>query len=472
MSRAVLSRLRGCVKRALPPVQPLDRRTRAALIAVLALGMVLRLAWALFAAEPPSGDDPNEIPRDPGFYLLLSDSLADGNGYSYPAEGDLNSFESTAYYPPGYPIVLGSVLRVVNVLPFDVSSFGVAVALNLLLSVATIALVFELARRLAGERVGLVAAALIALWPNLIVYSGVVLTETLFLFLLVLLLLVALASREVARSPGLWRIATVGVLLGAAGMVRPTLFVLAPLFLLLWWRAGVITAVWRTALVVLVALALVLPWTVRNAMQIDSPVLISTNFGDNFCVGHEPEATGAFGLPPYCFNGLVTPQPGESRAEFELRRQSETLTRSRQYIREEPATVVTRMPAKLRYTLDTDADGLDGATDYGESELFSDTVMTGLRVASNVYYVPVMLLGLVGAVLFLRDDDPARRRLFLMAASLSQLVPVLLTFGNARFKLPIYPAVAICAACALVALFERYRARGGEREEERQTAFA
>lgn len=471
MSRSVLSPPRERLKRVLPPVKPLDRHARAALLVILVLGAMLRVGWALIAAEPPAGGDPDEIPRDPGFYLLLSDSLANGDGYSYPSAEDPSGFESTAYYPPGYPIVLGGVLRAVNVLPFDVSAFGVAVALNLVLSVATIALVFELARRLAGERVGLVAAALIALWPNLIVYSGVVLTETLFLFLLVALLLVALASPAVARSPGLWRMATIGVLLGAAGMVRPTLFVLAPLLLLLWWRAGVATAVWRTALVGLVALALVLPWTVRNAVQIDSPVLISTNFGDNFCVGHQPEATGAFGLPPYCFNGLVTPEPGESRPEFELRRQSETLARSRQYIREHPATVVTRMPAKLRYTLDTDADALDGATDYGQHELFSDSVMTGLRVASNVYYVPVMLAGLIGAVLFLRDDDTSRRRLFLVAASLSQLVPVLLTFGNARFKLPIYPAVAICAACVIVALADRYRANGGE-VEERATAAA
>lgn len=445
-------------------MQPLDQRARVVLLVILALGAVLRLGWMLAAAEAPGGGDPDEIPSDPGFYLLLSDALANGEGYSYPSAEDPGSFEfeSTAYYPPGYPIVLGSVLWAVDLLPFDVSAFGVALALNLVLSVATIALVFELARRLAGQQVGLVAAALIALWPNLIVYSGVALTETLFLVLLVALLLVTLASPAVARSPGLWRIVTIGALLGAAGMVRPTLFVLAPLFLLLWWRAGVVTAVWRTALVGLAALALVLPWTVRNAIQIDSPVLISTNFGDNFCVGHEPEATGAFGLPPYCFNGLVTPQPGESRAEFELRRQSETLERARTYIREEPAHVVTRMPAKLRYTLDTDADALDGAADYGRHELFSDTVSTGLRAGFNVYYVAVMLAGVIGAVVFLRNDDSSRRRLFLVAASLSQIVPVLLTFGNARFKLPIYPAVAICAACAVVALVERYRARGGE----------
>ena len=69
-----------------------------------------------------------------------------------------------------------------------------------MLSVATIGLVFVLARRLVGPAVGLVAAGIWALWPNLIFHSGIVLTETLFLFLFVVLLIVVLGDPEAARA--------------------------------------------------------------------------------------------------------------------------------------------------------------------------------------------------------------------------------------------------------------------------------
>ena len=87
-------------------------------------------------------------------------------------------------------------------LPGTASAFDVAIWFNVALSVATIGLVFVLGRRLAGVRAGLAAAAVWALWPNLIFHSGIVLTETLFLFLLVLTLVVLLGNPRSAAAPG------------------------------------------------------------------------------------------------------------------------------------------------------------------------------------------------------------------------------------------------------------------------------
>lgn len=424
----------------------------------MALGTVARLVWVLIAAEPPGGGDPDVVPRDPGFYLLLGQNLANGDGYSYPNPADLSP-EPVGYYPPGYPMAIGGLFWVAKLLPFDVTAFGVAIALNVVLSVATIALVFELGRRLVSVPVGLASAAVMAFWPNLIFHSGVVLTETLFLFLLVLMLLVALASSEVARAPGRSRMVTVGLLLGMIGMVRPTSFVLAPMLLLLWWQAGVVTAIRRTALVGAAMLVVILPWTARNIVQMDSPVLVSANLGDNICMGHRPGASGAFGMAPYCFDGLEGPERerGEVQGEFQIRRQSETLARARRYIREDPARVVTLMPAKARYTLGSDADGLDAATDYDRQQLFADSTMGLLEGTANVYYAAVIVVGLAGVVVLLRRDDAARRGVFLVAVAVIQLVPPLLTFGDARFKMPIYPTVAVCVGLALVAVFDRMR---------------
>lgn len=439
----MLARLGAGLNRAFPPQPPLDRRTRTALLAIVALGAVARIVWVVVAAERPEGL------RDPGLYLILGEMVADGNGYAYPGEeGGV-----TAYYPPGYPLTLGAVGWLARLLPVELSLFGLAVALNVVVSVATIAIVFELGRRLVSVPVGLVAAGIMALWPNVFFHTGVVLTETVFLFLLVLMLLVVLATPEVARAPGRWRMLATGVLLGMVGMVRPTSFVVAPVLLILWWPSGVSTVVRRAAFVGGAVLLVVAPWTVRNAVRMDSFVLISTNMGDNLCMGHHPGATGVYSFADehFCFAGL---QSGE-RPEFEIERQSETLDRAFTHMREDPAQIVGLMPAKLRYTLDSDADGLRAATDYGDRRIFASDGMDLLRWSANAYYAAVGVLGIAGAVLLLLRGDAARRRLFFVAVGLVQLVPALLTFGDPRFKMPLYPTLAVCAAVAVVALVRR-----------------
>jgi Dolichyl-phosphate-mannose-protein mannosyltransferase len=335
--------LRDWGRRVLPPVPPLSRRARWWLVAIVAAGALLRLVWATQAEEPVAL-------RDPSLYLVLADHVADGDGYTY---GDGPDQGQTAYYPPGYPVALGAAIWLVRLVPGDWSAFGVAVGMNVVLSVATIGLVFALARRLAGNAVGLVAAGIWALWPNLVFHSAIVLTETLFLFLFVLLLLVALADPAVARAPGKRRLVAIGVLFGLCVLVRPVSLVAAPAFLVLWWGPAVRTVVWRGALAGLAAVAVMLPWAVRSTLVMDEPVALSLNLGDNLCLGHNPGASGGFGdLGEHCFTA-----EGLQRPESETRRQSENIERTLDYIRDEPATTLRRTATKARITLRTSAPG-------------------------------------------------------------------------------------------------------------------
>jgi 4-amino-4-deoxy-L-arabinose transferase-like glycosyltransferase len=408
---------------------------------IVAVGAVLRLWWATKVQAP------TEL-RDPALYLLLGSQLADGNGYSYPgAEGGV-----TAYYPPGYPMMLGGLIWLLRPLPGDLSAFDVAVGANVVLSLATIVLVFALGRRLVDHRVGLAAAAIFALWPNLILHTGLALTETLFMFLFVLMLLVALAGREVARHPGRWRLVTVGVLFGLTGLVRPVSFVIAPLFLLLWWPDGVRRAVRNVAIVGVATLALIVPWTVRNVVQMDSPILLSANFGDNFCIGNNPDANGAYALWGYCFDGLAA---GE-RPDFEVDRQDETLRRGLRWVRQNPVDAVALGPDRLWYTLREDDDGLEGANDFGFHPIVSEGTGDALRWTSNGWYVAIVLLAAAGlAVSVSRGAWRDRRWMAFVLTAPVQLVSPLVTFGEPRFKMPIYPVLAIAAAVAVVAIVRR-----------------
>jgi hypothetical protein len=437
--------LRDWGRRVLPPVPPLSRRARWWLVAIVAAGALLRLVWATQAEEPVAL-------RDPSLYLVLADHVADGDGYTY---GDGPDQGQTAYYPPGYPVALGAAIWLVRLVPGDWSAFGVAVGMNVVLSVATIGLVFALARRLAGNAVGLVAAGIWALWPNLVFHSAIVLTETLFLFLFVLLLLVALADPAVARAPGKRRLVAIGVLFGLCVLVRPVSLVAAPAFLVLWWGPAVRTVVWRGALAGLAAVAVMLPWAVRSTLVMDEPVALSLNLGDNLCLGHNPGASGGFGdLGEHCFTA-----EGLQRPESETRRQSENIERTLDYIRDEPATTLRRTVTKARITLEDDADGLDVAEDFGARPIVAEGTRDALELAANGFYAVVAVAGLAGAVILVRRSDPGRRGLFLVVVGLVQLASPLATFGDPRFKMPLYPTLAVGAAVALVAAAGRMRGR-------------
>ncbi len=416
------------------------------LVAVVAAGAVLRLVWALMAQEP------SEL-RDPVLYMILADFVSAGDGYRYGFGPDQGT---TAYYPPGYPLVLGAAAWAVGLLPGDVSTFAVAVGLNVVLSVATIGLVFVLGRRLAGDRAGLVAAGVWALWPNLVFHSGIVLTETLFLFLLVLLFIVVLGDPAAARAPGRARLVTIGVLFGMALLVRPVSAVIAPVFLVLWWGNGVRAALWRLALVGIATVAVLLPWSIRSTVAMDEPVALSLNFGDNLCIGHNPGATGGYtDLGAHCYTA-----EGLQRPEAETRRQSENIDRALTYIREHPGETLRRTPSKLRITLQDDHDGLAAGEDYGAAPLVSDGSRRALQALADGFYVVVAVGAVAGGVVLLRRPDPARRGLFLVVAGAAQLLSPLATFGDPRFKMPLYPTLAVCVGVAVAELWAR-RSKGG-----------
>jgi len=451
----VLEALRDWGRRVLPPVPPLDRRARWWLAGIIAVGAVLRLVWAFQAEEPVAL-------RDPLLYLVLGDHIASGDGYSYGPGPDQGA---TAYYPPGYPVLLGAAVWAVRLLAGDVTTFGVAIGLNVVLSVATIGLVFVLARRLAGPTVGVVAAGIWALWPNLIFHSGIVLTETLFLFLFVLLLIVALGHPGAARAPGARRLVAMGVLFGLCVLVRPVTLVAAPAFLVLWWGPAVRTVLWRSAVALAAVVAVMLPWAIRSTVVMDAPVALSLNLGDNLCLGHNPGATGGFvDLAAYCYTG-----EGLRRPEYETRRQSENISRALHYIRDNPGTTLRRTVSKGRITLASDADGLDVAEDFGERPIMSDGTRSVLNFAANAFYATVVVAGLAGAVLLVRRADPARRGLFLVVVGVAQLLSPLATFGDPRFKMPMYPTIAVAAAVALVAaaewLLRRWSSSAAPRED-------
>src|SRR5699024_2859913 len=84
-------------------------------------------------------------------------------------------------------------------------------------------------------------------------------------------------------------------------------------------------------------------------------------------------------------------------------------------------------------------------------------------VADAVYYL-VGVLALAGAVLVVRRHDAGRRGTFLVLVGLAQLVSPLVTFGEPRFKMPLYPTMAVGAAVVVATVLNRRSAARADRD--------
>src|SRR5438067_471145 len=123
---------------------------------------------------------------DSSYYHQLGTLIADGRGFVDPGNGT-----PTALHPPLFPLVL-ALGRELGLTSYRADRLVVCV-----LGTAAIVAVGLLARRVAGPRAGLIAAALAAVYPVLISADGSVMSETLLGLLVALAMLAAYTLRDV-----------------------------------------------------------------------------------------------------------------------------------------------------------------------------------------------------------------------------------------------------------------------------------
>ena len=214
-------------------------------LAPVVIGAIV-LAVAIVTITPwPVG-----IFQDDAVYVVLAKALATGDGYRMI---NMPGAPHATHFPPGYPLFLAALWKVFPTFPDNIVVFKFANAL--LLSVAAIG-----TYRFSRQRVGLGPAGgtLAALTGTIsivvILVTGVVLSEPLFMALLVPTLMLT----ERAVDDGTVRRAFIaGLTIGVLAMVRTVGVFALPAALL----ALVLRRHWRAALVLGVGAGLiVLPW--------------------------------------------------------------------------------------------------------------------------------------------------------------------------------------------------------------------
>lgn len=233
-------------------------RTGKELLALSLAALAVRLAWLQRGVL---------VTADGSLYLNAARNLVLHHVFSHSQSA--SDVVPTVNHPPLYPALIASLWWTDNA---PLMAMGL---LQAALSAATVGLVYLIARDCFNRTVALVACAGMIIAPMSSFFTSLILTETLFTFLMTLG--VFLWGRKQA--------VLCGVAFGLAALARTTMlpFLVLLLVLPLWpaWRKSL-----RTYLVIaLVAIAVSSVWTVRNAFVSGKFVPVATGSGLNLLFG-------------------------------------------------------------------------------------------------------------------------------------------------------------------------------------------
>jgi hypothetical protein len=392
-----------------------------ALLGIVALGIALRVVHTLAVAPWPP-----PVLTDELWFNGLAGLLAEGHGFIRPFEFVFqHRVQPTAEHAPLYPVALAGV----HVLGGD--GPDAHRLLGALLGGGTIAIAGLLGRRLAGDRAGLLAAGIAAVYPILIATDGAMMSETLYVLLVALALLAAYRLVEQPR-PG--RAVLLGAVCGLAALTRGEALLLLVLLLVPVARRP---GGGRTALVAAVSMLVVLaPWTVRNWIVFDRPVLIATDAGSalagaNCAAVYAGHDIGHWNL------GCVGPPDGRNEAV----RLGDAGRRGVDYALEHARRLPIVMAARF-----ATAWGLYDPLDVPEGR--SAAVMH----AGMAMYALLVPLAIYGLVLLRRRGAGT----WIVAAPIVLVtITAILVYGNVRLRSPAEVSIVVCAGVGIEALWRR-----------------
>jgi 4-amino-4-deoxy-L-arabinose transferase-like glycosyltransferase len=434
------------------------RTFRRGLFAAALLALAVRVTYILVVRHDVV------LGGDSFFYHFGSRLLVEGHGFIEPTPFINGVVEQSASHPPLYLLYLA--------IPSSVGLDGPVSHMlwSSVIGVGSVVFVGLTAREVAGARAGLVGATLAAVYPNMWIFDGFVVSETMAIFTTILS--VYLAYRFL-RSPTIWRAAGLGLACGVAALSRAELVLLLPLLVLpciLFTRQTDETQKLKALVAAGVAAVLAMgPWIGFNLVRFERPVLLST--------GLEPTMLGANCDATYYGNltGYFTPECTE-KAGAQYKRdddQSERNEISRRITFDYIGDHKLRAPVVVlaRWGRIT---GL--YRPWNQVQL--DRVIEGREgwaaLASLFSFYTVAVLAIAGAVIVRR-----RRRvpLFpLLVPPLIVLFAVALSLGSNRYRASAEAVLVVLAAVAIDRLIRAARDRRARAEvtrvEEPREPFA
>jgi 4-amino-4-deoxy-L-arabinose transferase-like glycosyltransferase len=401
-------------------------------LAILAL--VVRVAFVM--VDTRHGDD---YLYDSFFYQNEARVLSEGWGFVDPG-AILRLTPAHAPEAADHPPLTAAVLT-----PVAWLTGGDDVAMRLTFAVlgsVNVFLIGLLGLAVFGRFAAVAAAAFAAVYPFLWVNDGLIMSETLTVFLTVLALLL---TYEVLRRHRRVDAVALGVICGLGALTRSELLLL-PLGLalgVLLTRTGASRRA-RAALaaIVLVATGAVMtPWVLYNLSRFREPVLVSTS-GELNLVGGSCDRS--FYGPDTGLLGFCIPQRPIAGDQSQVGRvyRDRAITYTRRHLDRYPVVVLARMGRTWSLFRPWDMVKLNQ----------SEGRPTSVTAAGLALYYPLLLFA-IGGVVVLRRHRGVLWPLLVPVGIVT--VTAFVSWGQIRYRVPAEPSLVVLGATALAALVKR-----------------
>lgn len=371
---------------------------------------------------------------DSGWYLERARTLIEKGTYS---EGGL----LTAYWPIGYPAFLAALFKVTG------TSILVAQLANLVLAAASFWLLYFIVRNfLHDELIARASVLLLAVYPNNAAYVPIILTETLYTFLLLTACFFLLRNKQ-------WvYVLVAGTIFGLATLVKTQTILLIPVIAFLayfdaWsFRSG-LRATIRAGLVLAVALAVVTPWGFRN-LNVFGHFVLSTNGGTSLLAGNNPSVVGDYS------HDYSDTDPLFEQVKFSAADQMNADKRARvlavNWIKDNTGQFVGLMPKKLfrLWAPDGEAEWMYQDTPFYKRHTIA---FRAVRIINQAFYVLMLILFSLACWKLLTRRAAPVTYLGIAIVLVYTLISIVFS-GQSRYHFPAMPFVLAYAAWAFIGL--------------------
>jgi tetratricopeptide (TPR) repeat protein len=417
----------------------MKNRTLAIALGITCFGLLLRIVFfAALKSSWPGWDTPT---IDALYHHLWAKQIADGNVLG----------GGPFFRAPLYPYFLGLLYAIFG------ANFSLVILLQHFLGVLAIPLVYFTARNYFAPSVAFVAALLTAINGVLIYFESQLLLDFLtVIFYLAFTWLLILAQKYSGNK--YYFIA--GLIAGLFAITRPNILAVLPLVCLwiIFIEAGLKKRIRHCILLLIGAMIIIFPVTLRNLIAGKDAVLIASQGGINFYIGNNAYADGCTALLPG-FGHNWQYSDAEYEASVNLNRKPGQIKPSEvssyysdktiKFIKSSPGMFAGLLIKKLymfwnRFEISNN------------NNLYFLTSYIGLSFYPLFLFALISPLGLIGTVLcFVKG----RRFWIFPILIFGYMLTVIIFFVTARFRIPVVPLLTIMAAYAGYEIFSAFRNR-------------
>lgn len=372
--------------------------TKRKIILIVSLGLVFRLV-VLFILKV------NPWEPDSRIYFGLAEKILDGKGLG-----------GSGRYPPLYPLFLAGIYGLSR------NNTVLVQLVQTLISGALILCVYLLGKQVFSQETGLLAAFLVAIDPFLNYFNAKLLSETLFIFLLVLSFLLLVRSLDEYKFSF-----STGLCFGLSNLCRSVIFGFVPLVVI-----GCVSSQPKkmkfllSTFFICGVLVILFPWTIRNYLIFKKFVPLSLQKGWNMAEGLNPNFED-----PEASRQWTTRMGEETKHMTEIERDDYLWRKSITWIKSYPKEF-----SKLAIRKFFKFWRLYPYAPYGTKE----------KVISAIFFTPLLFFSIIGIFL---SFGFWRKLIFFYLLFFYFSLTAMLFWTQIRYRLSLHPFLGIFSAYAL-----------------------